>query len=190
MKKTSIILFLLLSISLMAAEPDLKKNFRGISFFPKTQQKVKNISINIPSSCNRSDQIHKQDKYPVTAFMANCSDPESCFTLLIIISVIPDKINSYENLISKAKKSDFSSEPFEADEWTKDDKSQADKMTILFGRGLISGNATAGFYYDKANKETYVISVKLIYNEQFNDEDWKSIVLNTYLLYNSVVLNK
>lgn len=179
-----------LATSLYAKELNLQKSFRGITFFPKMEQKVKELSIKIPSICKRSDSLHAKHNYPVTAFMANCSNTDSCFSLLIIISIIPDKIQNYDELIKESKNQDYSGEPFKNEPWMAHDKSNSDKMIIFFGSSKLSGNVVNGFYYDKINKETYKITTRLIYSSNFPEDDWRAILFNTFAIYNSITLTK
>lgn len=187
MKKIIVIIYIILIAPLLTAKDiDYQKSFRGISFFPKHTHKVKGISIEIPSGCQRSDTLHGKFNYPVTAFVANCTNSDSCFSLLIMVSVVPDQVKDYESLVNETIKRDYSEEPYLNKPWMEYDNSRADKMQILFGPDKLMGNVVNGFYYDKSAKETYAVSTRLIYSGNFPDDDWRAILLNTFLIYNSI----
>jgi len=191
MKKFILLLSIcILTASINAKEMDKNKSFRGIKFNPVVKQNIKSITLDIPTMCKRSDSLHAKYNYPVTIFMANCTNSNSCFSLLISVSVIPEKIQDFDELIDESKKKDYSEKPIIAKTWMDKDKSNSDKMIILYGFGNITGTVANGFYYDKTNKETYKVTTRLISGEPFPDDDWKAILSNTLSIYSSINMKK
>lgn len=166
------------------------KSFRGISFVPTEQQIIKNMTISIPTIANRSETTHITDKYPITFFKADCVQKNECFSFLISISIIPEEIKTYEQIIQDSKTTEFDKPPSEMTKWTEVLNFKTEKTMILLGPGSVMGTKVIAFYYLEDIKETYRINTNLIYYPNFSYEDWKDIVTHTFLILNSVSIKK
>ncbi|XDD47474.1 hypothetical protein AB3N60_05135 [Leptospira sp. WS39.C2] len=167
-------------------ESILYKNFRGIKFYPTVEHTIKDMKISIPSMAERRDTIQQQDKYPISFFKVDCQNENECFSLLITVSIIPDSLKSYEDLVKESKTNDFGNPPNEMKKWIEILKFKTDKTTILFGNGKLLGNQLIGFYHWKQGKETYQVSIQYFFHPTFSDNDWKDLVTNGYLILDSI----
>ncbi|TGK96253.1 hypothetical protein EHQ30_06510 [Leptospira brenneri] len=181
-----ITIFAFSTLPIFAAEPELQNIFRGIDFSVTEVQKVQSMSITVPKIAKRFDSIHNTDKYPIAFFKADCTQEKECFSLLISVMAIPDSLKSYETLLQESKTKDFGSTPYEMNKWMELISFKTDKTMILFGPGELLGNKINAFYYIKDTKETYKVSINLIYHPNFQDEEWKSILLHSFLIIDSI----
>ncbi len=172
------------------ADFDLSKSFRGISFIPGEKQTIKNMTISIPTIAIKSETTHMTDKYPITFFKADCVQKNECFSFLIGISIIPEEVKTYEQIIQDSKSSEFDKPPNEMTKWIEVLNFKTNKTTILLGPGNVMGTKIIAIYYLEDSKETYRINTNLIFYPNFSDEDWKNIVTHTFLILNSVSINK
>jgi hypothetical protein len=184
------ILFLTIGIyfsffSIYSEESALKKSFRGIRFHPTEKQNLKAMTISIPKLTQKIDIIHETGKYPISFFKADCQQPNECFSLLISVAIIPKRVEKYETLVSDSKEKDFLSVPKNNQKWIDNLSFKTEKMNLFLGISEF-GNKTMAFYYDKKNEETYKVSVNLIFNPNFSEEDWQSILFNVFLIYDSI----
>lgn len=173
-------------ITIFATESASPDTFRGIDFSATEVQKVKGMSITIPKMAKRSDSIHMKDKFPIAFFKADCTAEKECFSLLISVSVIPESLKSYETLVEDSKASDFGDTPYEVNKWVELLTFKTDKTKILMGPGELLGTKINTFYYIKETKETYKVSINLIYHPKFPEEEWKDILMHSFLILESI----
>ncbi|PJZ46792.1 hypothetical protein [Leptospira brenneri] len=181
-----ITLFAFPIIAIFATESEIQNTFRGIDFSSTEVQKVQSMEITIPKIAKRVDSIHNTDKYPITFFKADCIQEKDCFSLLISVLAIPHSLKSYETILQESKIKDFGSTPYEMNKWMELTSFKTDKTTILFGPGELLGNKINAFYYFKDTKETYKVTINLIYHPNFQDEEWKNILLHSFLIIDSI----
>ncbi|MBM9548346.1 hypothetical protein JWG40_15070 [Leptospira sp. 201903074] len=173
-------------LTIFATESASLDTFRGIDFSATEVQKVKGMSITVPKMAKRSDSIHMKDKFPITFFKADCMQEKECFSLLISVSILPDSLKTYETLVEESKASDFGNPPYEVNKWVELLTFKTDKTTILLGPGELLGTKINAFYYFKETKETYKVSINLIYHPKFPDEEWKEILMHSFLILESI----
>lgn len=167
----------------------ITKTYRGISFFPKKRQVVKSMLIAVPEITDRYDSIQAQLKYPISFFKADCQQQSECFSLLIDVSVIPEKTKNFKTLVQDSIKKDFGSPPNRIQAWENNLKFKTDPMEIYFGQGELVGNKAIAFYYDKKNEETYRVTINMIFMPNFSQEDWDKIIFHVFMILDSIQIN-
>lgn len=187
--KSKCILLILLSLAFLpifATESETIDTFRGINFSTTEAQKVKAMSIFIPQVAKRSESTHLKDKFPITFFKADCTQEKECFSLLIAVSIIPESIKSFDTLVEESRAADFGNPPYEVNKWVELLSFKTEKTKILMGPGEILGTKINAFYYIKETNETYRVSMNLIYHPKFPEEEWKDILMHSFLILNSI----
>ncbi len=179
-------LILLPFIAIFATESETSDSFRGIDFSVTEVQKVKAMSITVPKITKRSDSIHMKDRFPITFFKADCTQEKECFSLLIAISIIPEPIKSFDTLVEESRATDFGNPPYEVNKWVELLTFKTEKTKILMGPGEILGTKINAFYYIKETNETYRVSMNLIFHPKFSEEEWKDILMHSFLIFNSI----
>ncbi|EMY62590.1 hypothetical protein [Leptospira terpstrae] len=186
--KAKLLLIALLAfpfLTIFATESDSSDIFRGIDFSITEVQKVKAMTITVPKIAKRSDSIHMKDKFPIAFFKADCTQEKECFSLLIGVSVVPESLKSFETLIEESRATDFGNPPYEVNKWVELLTFKTDKTKILMGPGELLGTKINAFYYVKETNETYKVSINLIYHPKFPEEEWKDILMHSFLILNS-----
>lgn len=187
--KAKLLLIALLAfpfLTIFATESDSSDIFRGIDFSITDVQKVKAMTITVPKIAKRSDSIHMKDKFPIAFFKADCTQEKECFSLLIGVSVVPESLKSFETLIEESRATDFGNPPYEVNKWVELLTFKTDKTKILMGPGELLGTKINAFYYVKETNETYKVSINLIYHPKFPEEEWKDILMHSFLILNSI----
>lgn len=187
--KAKLLLIALLAfpfLTIFATESDSSDIFRGIDFSITDVQKVKAMTITVPKLAKRSDSIHMKDKFPIAFFKADCTQEKECFSLLIGVSVVPESLKSFETLIEESRATDFGNPPYEVNKWVELLTFKTDKTKILMGPGELLGTKINAFYYVKETNETYKVSINLIYHPKFPEEEWKDILMHSFLILNSI----
>ncbi|MCW7469278.1 hypothetical protein [Leptospira kanakyensis] len=187
--KNKLLLVALLTLpflAIFATESETSDIFRGIDFSVTEVQKVKAMSITVPKIAKRSDSLHMKDKFPITFFKADCIQEKECFSLLIAISVIPESLKSYETLVEESRATDFGNPPYEVNKWVELLTFKTEKTKILMGPGELLGTKINAFYFMKDTNETYRVTINLIYHPKFPEEEWKDILMHSFLILNSV----
>ncbi|TGK82003.1 hypothetical protein EHQ24_12070 [Leptospira noumeaensis] len=179
-------LLILPFLAIFATESETSDSFRGIDFSVTEVQKVKAMSITVPKIAKRSDSLHMKDKFPITFFKADCIQEKECFSLLIAISVIPESLKSYETLVEESRATDFGNPPYEVNKWVELLTFKTEKTKILMGPGELLGTKINAFYFMKDTNETYRVTINLIYHPKFPEEEWKDILMHSFLILNSV----
>lgn len=187
--KAKLLLIALLAfpfLTIFATESDSSDIFRGIDFSITDVQKVKAMTITVPKIAKRSDSIHMKDKFPIAFFKADCTQEKECFSLLIGVSVVPESLKSFETLIEESRATDFGNPPYEVNKWVELLTFKTDKTKILMGPGELLGTKINAFYYVKETNETYRVTINLIYHPKFPEEEWKDILMHSFLILNSI----
>lgn len=187
--KAKLLLIALLAfpfLTIFATESDSSDIFRGIDFSITDIQKVKAMTITVPKIAKRSDSIHMKDKFPIAFFKADCTQEKECFSLLIGVSVVPESLKSFETLIEESRATDFGNPPYEVNKWVELLTFKTDKTKILMGPGELLGTKINAFYYVKETNETYRVTINLIYHPKFPEEEWKDILMHSFLILNSI----
>ncbi|MCW7480266.1 hypothetical protein [Leptospira kanakyensis] len=187
--KNKLLLLALLTLpflAIFATESETSDIFRGIDFSVTEVQKVKAMSITVPKIAKRSDSLHMKDKFPITFFKADCIQEKECFSLLIAVSVIPESLKSYETLVEESRATDFGNPPYEVNKWVELLTFKTEKTKILMGPGELLGTKINAFYFMKDTNETYRVTINLIYHPKFPEEEWKDILMHSFLILNSV----
>ncbi|TGL44374.1 hypothetical protein [Leptospira perdikensis] len=173
-------------LTIFATESESSDTFRGINFSATEVQQVKAMTITVPKIAKRSDSIHMKDKFPITFFKADCTQEKECFSLLISVSILPASLKSFETLVEDSKASDFGDTPYEVNKWVELLTFKTDKTKILMGPGELLGTKINAFYHIKETNETYKVSINLIFHPKFPDEEWKDILMHSFLILNSI----
>ncbi|TGL86485.1 hypothetical protein EHQ68_14285 [Leptospira congkakensis] len=187
--KNKLLLIALLTLpflTIFATESETSDSFRGIDFSTTEVQKIKAMTITVPKIAKRSDSIHLKDKFPITFFKADCTQEKECFSLLISVSILPSSLKSFETLVEDSKASDFGDTPYEVNKWVELLTFKTDKTKILMGPGELLGTKINAFYHIKETNETYKVSINLIFHPKFPDEEWKDILMHSFLILNSI----
>lgn len=86
MKKRFLYLVFLISATmypLSSEDSELLKNYRGITFYPTSNEQVKNMTISVPKIAKRIDTIHAKSNYPMSFFKADCDQSYSMYSSFI-----------------------------------------------------------------------------------------------------------
>jgi len=186
-------LVVVLSCAVPLREDRSDGKVRGFSFLPRAGREVAGtVRIDVPVSCARKDDIHGKEKYPIAIFTAGCDGAAPCFTLSIMVMIIPESVRSFEGVVEKSLVEDFGAGDVKKinEALITSPESGAGKVLLYYGPSFLMGSHIIGYYHSAAKKKTSKVVLGLTHIEPFTDDEWRTVLVNSVEILKSVKFRK